>query len=192
MKVKDILKKVKVLLSEVKLSQATLKDGQKIQYDGDFVDIGSVVYVLSEGGDEIVLADGSYETEDGFKFTVKDGVVDSVDDKKAEEPKEEEASTEEKLEDVPATADVNKMIETAINAALTPLWDRITALELLIKAKDEMMTSQKEALSQITQAVELLSKEPAERPATEVASNPFSKKGNKDKSMIEKLFLDGN
>lgn len=182
MTIKELLRKTKILLSEVKLSIATLKDGIKISYEGDYIDVGSIIYTVDEAGNEIVLADGSYETEDGFKFSIKDGKVDSVTKSNVEEMKTEEEKLQldpKEVETIKAYIDEKyDMLRTMIEE-MKNLYEEIKGMH---QASSTEMNSHKEALSKITKAVELLSNEPAEKSAEEVISDinsPNKNKGNK-------------
>jgi hypothetical protein len=79
MKLKDFLKQAKALFSSVKLTQEPLIDQSLIQYDGDELEVGSLVYLVSGAGEYSILPDGGYETKRGLRFVIKEGVVVSID-----------------------------------------------------------------------------------------------------------------
>src|SRR5258706_9854008 len=133
MKILEILKKAKTLLSSVKLSQDTLDDGKTvIEFDGDAIAVGSIVYSQDSAGNWSVIADGDYTTKSGLKFTVANGIVSAIDNSavtasKTEETKQVEETKEVKQAagdttnttvDTVATIDLQKMVEEK----LQPLW----------------------------------------------------------------------
>lgn len=78
MELKQILKAVKALLSSLKMSQQPLENGSLIQYDGDTITTGEVVYLTTGEGNWSVLPDGEYKTKKGDDFTITNGTVSAV------------------------------------------------------------------------------------------------------------------
>jgi hypothetical protein len=89
-KILNALKAAKALLTSVKLSQEQLKDGTIIQYDGDELAKNEVIYVQDGNKDFSVAADGEYETKNGAKFTITDGVCTAVDDSAVADDEDED------------------------------------------------------------------------------------------------------
>lgn len=78
MKFKQALKMAKAILGAVKLTQEPLLDKSLIQYDGDDLEIGEVVYLCDGANDWSVLPDGLYQTMTNIKFVITDGVVSDI------------------------------------------------------------------------------------------------------------------
>lgn len=78
MKLADALKAMKAIFSQIKLSQEQLSDKSLIQYDGEAIAQGSVVYLIATDGSSSVLPDGDYVTKDNTSFTITDGSVSKV------------------------------------------------------------------------------------------------------------------
>lgn len=76
----SIINKARTFFSRLaKLTRATLTDGTTIiEYISDELAIGDSVDVIDAEGNATAIADGSYKTEDGLSFTIKDGVVSEV------------------------------------------------------------------------------------------------------------------
>ena len=78
MQLSKALRKVKAILSSVKLKQDTLADGSIIQFDGERLDVDSCVYMLDQAGNEFLLANGSYLTKTGTTFSIVNSMVTDV------------------------------------------------------------------------------------------------------------------
>ena len=105
----DLKERIKVALgineeaTEVKLAfQAKLVDGTIITSEADEMAVGVLVSILTEDGETTPMPEGTYELEDGTKFTVDaEGMVAEIADVEEEvdaEDKDEEAYKEEKEE----------------------------------------------------------------------------------------------
>ena len=99
----DLKERIKIALGleeevkEVTLAfEAKLVDGTIIVSEADELAVGAVLNILSEDGEQTPLPEGTYELEDGAKFTVDaEGLVTEVAEAEAEE--EEVEATEEEL-----------------------------------------------------------------------------------------------
>lgn len=210
MKLLEAIKKVKALLGAVKLTQTQLSDKSLIQFDGDEIEKSSVVYLIDAAGNLSVLPDGIYQTQDGLKFTVQFGTVTNVDDSKAAPAKEdtpvlqaqskakapaaepapkaetpadtddsEDDSEDDEDENPDADADA-KQTQALIDAALAPIVAQIQAIQEAISQSTEMTKKTQTALSAISDAVAVISKEPAAKPI-EKEVNPFKKVSEDEK-----------
>jgi chromosome segregation ATPase len=98
----DLKERIKVALgineeaTEVKLAfQAKLVDGTIITSEADEMAVGVLVSILSEDGETTPMPEGTYELEDGTKFTVDaEGLVTEIAD--VEEEVEEEVDADHK------------------------------------------------------------------------------------------------
>ena len=119
---KEIVKQVKALFNmevevadkpvdemekELKMAEATLKDGVKIvSPDEEFV-VGSEVFVLGEEGEQTPAPDAEHELEDGTIVVTVEGKITEIRPVEVEEP---EAEVEVELEKVSAD-EFNKLNE---------------------------------------------------------------------------------
>lgn len=80
----QISKHIKALFSTQKWSREQLADGNYlysgslIEYDGNDLEQGDVVYLVDPAGNVSVLPDGSYPRKSGGTFVIQDGAVSSV------------------------------------------------------------------------------------------------------------------
>jgi hypothetical protein len=187
MKHLDFLKKAKAMLSTVKLSQKSLDSGTTIEFDGDDIAVGSVVYAQDSAGDWTVIADGEYTTNEGFKFTVKDGVVESTDGevKKEEEEVIEEKKEEVKQEEIVETVDLAKLVDKK----LAPILEKLSSFQTLIEASQKLNQETQQSLSSVTNTVALLAKQPAAKPIDEKEVGGVKKVDPKlQESRLYKIF----
>lgn len=124
---KNILKMMKTL---IKLGSVET-DKQTLYWLGDEdLKAGDAVFV--DGEETNPAEDGEYVTIDGKVITVKDGVVENIEDSQAEVEGEEETPAETPAEEKPAEDEV-KRLEGLINE----LTKRIEALEEKLKTVEE-------------------------------------------------------
>lgn len=123
-RVAALFNKYSAMLAEetpVSLATAVLQGGQEIQTAAEEWAIGVDVFVVNDEGEQIPLPDGEYTLEDGTKFTVVDGKVNTW-EMPAEAPAEEAKKDEQKMsEDVLTREEVAQMIQEAVEAATTTL-----------------------------------------------------------------------
>jgi len=98
----------------VKFMDAKLVDGTDIKFLEEFIIGAGVQYA-----DGTVVPDGEYELEDGSKFTVKDGLVESI---------------TPKVEDAPVVEVEQSKVE--IDPKVTELENKIKELELKLTEKE--------------------------------------------------------
>lgn len=98
MKITEKLKATLRKMLSLQLGEVAIKDGKKLYWSSE-EDLreGLEVFVEDENGELIPAPDGEYETEDGKKIEVEDGVVKKIEDPEAEVAPE---NAEENLEDV--------------------------------------------------------------------------------------------
>lgn len=67
---------------EVAFGELTLVDGTVVVFEGDMIEVGTLLNVKTEAGVE-PAPDGVHETTDGQLITVKDGAVTAIEQKQA-------------------------------------------------------------------------------------------------------------
>jgi hypothetical protein len=164
MSILNTIKKCKALLSSVKLTQETTDGGLVIQYDGDALEVGVVVYVQNEAGDWAVLPDADYVLESGTKFTVFEGIVTSVEQPTTEAKVEETATVEASAETV-VEEKVTPTVDEIVDQKLAPVLAALEAIKTQLSAHTENLNKTQSALSTVSDTVVLLSKQPAATPA---------------------------
>ena len=137
----DLVLKIKALFNEhvvaapveepTKLAaEVVLKDGSKITYEGEKLDIGVIVKMLNADGSTTELMDGEYTMADDSKLYVKGGLVEKIEPVSTEVVEEPEMDMEARI--------------AALELALT---------ELKNKDKDkEMMMSRLEAIEKLSKS----------------------------------------
>lgn len=207
----DLKTRIKVALgleeeaTEVTLAfQAKLADGTIITSEADEMAVGVLVNILSEDGEQTPVPEGTYELEDGTKFTVDaEGIVTEIaeveeevdaDHKDDEEYKEdkEEMSTEDKEAALFAEvgAVVKELLEEVRNdiARLTGELDELRGENL---AKDENLAELQDENTNLSAQVKKLNEEPAAEPVNlskfadkkkiELSADDYDKLTAKDK-----------
>lgn len=173
MNIKELLKKMLTNFTESKVGEDTWL------YDGE---LAEGVAVTLESGEPV--ADGEYEVE-GKKVTIKDGVVESVEEVK--EPETEEPVTEEPAETMEETTEP-EVTEPVADEPEEPKTD-----EPDVKADVDALKSEVEALKTeletIKETLNELVATPAAAPAVEEYQNvtPDKSKGNKTTSILSCL-----
>ncbi|WP_322518625.1 hypothetical protein U0033_28145 [Chitinophaga sancti] len=147
--------------------------------------VGGKVELINADGSLNVAPDGDYELEDGFKFTVKDGVIASIEGE--EQP--EELANETPTEDTPAPDDNKVAIEelqketAAIKAEVESIKEILAQLTGSVSdsaTKEEMQKFSKEVKT-LTDTINKVAKLPAEFSKTTKSTK--TKTDNHDKLM---------
>jgi hypothetical protein len=147
---KSLIEKLKIVLGLVQLAEAKLEDGTTVEYDGDELAIGTVVYVVPAEGEKTLAPEGEHVLENGNKIVVDaNGVVTEIFEKE-----EEEVEPAEKVEEVQAALTPEE--QTAIVSELMQILEpRISALEEAVlmmgkeyKKENEELKSQVQKLSE--------------------------------------------
>lgn len=130
MNTNEIIKRLKVMLSleekevtEKMKSLATLVDGTEVFVEEGEIAPGSILYVVTEGEEEVLAPEGLHETTDGLLVTVGEaGEIISVEPKVVEAPveaaEEDKDKVEEKMEDVEVEVEAPAGAEDATEALL--------------------------------------------------------------------------
>lgn len=136
-KLQKVMNTLRSLLVEVEMGSVSTNEGVVIIWDTDEdLKIGDMVHSVSEEGENIEIADGTYTTEDSKQITVKDGKVEDIVDVDAEvapEETNEEPVAEENAENEPVSEDEPQAEETPAedekDAEIERLRARIEELE---------------------------------------------------------------
>lgn len=143
------LKKIKEAFVSVeqKFVDAKLNDGVTvIRYDGDKLDVGVAVNVVTEQG-VMAIPDGDYSLEDGTTFTIAGGVVATVTPAEAEP---EEMNNDAEVKAAPAAAQPmteatpKSIIESIIKESRFATEDFVTEKLAEITTVKEAFAAQKE------------------------------------------------
>lgn len=177
----DLKERIKVALgiteeaTEVKLAfQAKLVDGTIITSEADEMAVGVMVSILSEDGETTPMPEGTYELEDGTKFTVDaEGMVAEIADVEEEvdaDHKDDEEYKDEKeemsIEDKEAAlfAEVGTVVKELLEevrndiARLSGELDELRGENL---AKDENLAELQEENTNLAAQVKELNEAPA-------------------------------
>jgi primosomal protein N'' len=177
----DLKERIKVALgiteeaTEVKLAfQAKLVDGTIITSEADDMAVGVMVSILSEDGETTPMPEGTYELEDGTKFTVDaEGMVAEIADVEEEvdaDHKDDEEYKDEKeemsIEDKEAAlfAEVGTVVKELLEevrndiARLSGELDELRGENL---AKDENLAELQEENTNLAAQVKELNEAPA-------------------------------
>lgn len=97
------LERIKLQLQQLLLKHGAVKtDKVIIEYDGEDLTVGTLVYSTGEDGEKINIEDGVYTTEDNTKIEIVDGKVNSIieqEEELEEQPKVEEEVVEEEVKE---------------------------------------------------------------------------------------------
>lgn len=93
------LKNIKKM-SKDKFVAATTTEGLTIQTDTEKFDVNSVVYSLSETGEQVPVPDGEYTFENGTKITVVGSVITAIEEGQPEMTQEEMAAIQKALKPI--------------------------------------------------------------------------------------------
>lgn len=184
---KTILK-IKTLLSEqvaatpvvapvvdtpIALAEVTLKDGSKISYEGEKLDVGVAVKMVNADLSSAELIDGEYELEDGSKIYVKGGLVEKI-----------EAVVAAPVVEVPEL-DMNARV-AALESTLKAMTDKDKAAETMLSRLDaieKISNSNSVAVKTTLEAINAIVEMPAAEPIL------MQKKAYNEMSKHEKLLF---
>ncbi len=110
---------------------AKLVDGTKIKVEGDSVNEGAKVVVVTEDA-EIPAPDGVHELEDGSKVETKDGVIVKVEGPKEEEPKAEVEIEVKSEEDMGGMKELYSLLEDMmkkVSEKMKNMEDKMSSME---------------------------------------------------------------
>ena len=182
----DLKERIKIALGleeevkEVTLAfEAKLVDGTIIVSEADELAVGAVLNILSEDGEQTPLPEGTYELEDGAKFTVDaEGLVTEVAEAEAEEEEveatEEELSPEETTEEITKEETTEAELFAEVGAVVKELLEEVRKDIARLSgeldelrgenlAKDESIAELQEENTNLSAQVKELNEQPAEK-----------------------------
>ena len=182
----DLKERIKIALGleeevkEVTLAfEAKLVDGTIIVSEADELAVGAVLNILSEDGEQTPLPEGTYELEDGAKFTVDaEGLVTEVAEAEAEEKEveatEEELSAEETTEEITKEETTEAELFAEVGAVVKELLEEVRKDIARLSgeldelrgenlAKDESISELQEENTNLSAQVKQLNEQPAEK-----------------------------
>lgn len=181
----DLKERIKIALGleeevkEVTLAfEAKLVDGTIIVSEADELAVGAVLNILSEDGEQTPLPEGTYELEDGAKFTVDaEGLVTEVAEAEAEvaeEATEEELSAEETTEEITKEETTEAELFAEVGAVVKELLEEVRKDIARLSgeldelrgenlAKDESIAELQEENTNLSAQVKELNEQPAEK-----------------------------
>ncbi|WP_449439638.1 hypothetical protein [Pedobacter steynii] len=179
---KGLLKFAKALnlaLETVEFENVETSTGEQINLSGR--EVGSEVTIA----DSAPAPDGEYVLSDGFKFTVKDGKIDSIIEevqKVEEEVLAEEKPSDVVVEDAPKSDDKDKEIE-ALKAEIESLKEQIASLTSQFSAIENFATKEQfenlqTVFNSLNESVLKLANIPVEESKTSLGFKSNNKKYN--------------
>jgi hypothetical protein len=168
---KSLIEKLKIVLGMVEnhtLAQAKLEDGTVVEFDGEELVVGSIVYIVPAEGEKTFAPAGEHVLENGSKIVIseeegKEGVVTEILEKEeevgaADEPGENPEEEEEEEVKAAITPEEQTAIVSELMQILEP---RIAALE---EAVLMMGANYKEENEELKSQIQKLSAEPGGAP----------------------------
>lgn len=162
-----------VVDTPIALAEVTLKDGSKISYEGEKLDVGVAVKMVNADGSSAEIIDGEYELEDGSKIYVKGGLVEKI-----------EAVVAAPVVEVPEL-DMNARV-AALESTLKAMTDKDKATETMLSRLEEIekiSNSNSVAVKTTLEAINAIVEMPAAEPIVS------QKKAYKDMNKHEKLLF---
>lgn len=171
--------KIKAALSKL-IEETFMKvtsDKGALSIDGEDIEVGLAVSIISEEGEETTAPDGDYTIEDGRILRIAEGriaeIVEPEPETPAEEPENENPAPEENESEEPETENPTNTGEESDTEAIVKLREEVNELyELVHRLEDRIAELEK-------------------KPAAEPASEEF-KKANEPKASMKdthKSFL---
>jgi hypothetical protein len=189
-----MFKNIKALLnlaSELNTSLAKAQAFESVKtVEGDEINISGreVGHDVTTGSDSLPIADGTHTLEDGFKFTTKDGKIDSIveyiqkiEDEVVAEELAEDATVEVQLDPAP-TEDKSQEVEdlkakiAELEAKLAELTSQFSTMESFATKED--FNSLHDVFTALNENVKVLAKIPVEQSKT---SQSFKSESQKSK-----------
>lgn len=163
---------------EVKMGNVVSGD-TTISFDGDTLEEGTAVYILSDTDDRVAVPEGAYELEDGRTLNVDDSsTVTSVEDAPTGEDGDVEQPSESEMmsqEDLTAIAEVVK--------------EQMQELKTSLAAEfEEKLSGLKKENAELVEKVEVLSAQPASKAVGTVPTQ----KHRRDMNFLEYLKSKSN
>lgn len=171
MKITEKLKTTLKRMLSLQLGEVATKDGKKLYWSSE-EDLreGLEVFVDDENGELIPAPNGVYETEDGKKINVEDGVVKGIEDPKAEvAPENENLKDKETPVETPAPAadpaESTKEEQESIEDRVAALEERVANILEGVEQMLNGMASLEGRIEELETKIAKIDNEPAADPA---------------------------
>lgn len=185
MKITEKLKTALKRMLSLQLGEVATKDGKKLYWSSE-EDLreGLEVFVDDENGELIPAPNGIYETEDGKKINVEDGVVKGIEDPEAEVAPENEnladtvadPAAEPAADPAESTGEEEKSIEDRVAA----LEDRVANILEGVEQMLNGMASLEGRIEELEAKVAKIETEPAADPAEDKPAEPQTRMSRMD------------
>ena len=179
MKITERLKTALKRMLSLQLGEVATKDGKKLYWSSE-EDLreGLEVFVEDENGELIPAPNGVYETEDGKKINVEDGVVKGIED-----PEAEVAPENENLADpaaAPAEAQDGEEEQATVEDRVASLEEKMAKILEGLEQMLNAMASLEGRLEEVEAKVAKIETEPAADPAEDKPAEPQTRMSRMD------------
>lgn len=179
MKITEKLKTALKRMLSLQLGEVATKDGKKLYWSSE-EDLreGLEVFVDDENGELIPAPNGVYETEDGKKIEVEDGVVKDIEDPEAEVAPENENLADPAAD--PAEAQEGEEEQAAVEDRVASLEEKMAKILEGIEQMLNAMASLEGRLEEVEAKVAKIETEPAADPAEDKPAEPQTRMSRMD------------
>lgn len=164
-----------VVETPIALAEVTLKDGSKISYEGEKLDVGVAVKLVNADLSSSDVIDGEYELEDGSKIYVKGGLVEKM-----------EAAIVAPVVEVPELDMASRV--AALESSLKAMTDKDKATETMLSRLEEIekiSNSNSVAVKTTLEAINTIIEMPAAEPIVKV-SKSYNEMSKHEKLLFNK------
>ena len=183
MKITEKLKTALKRMLSLQLGEVATKDGKKLYWSSE-EDLreGLEVFVEDENGELIPAPNGIYETEDGKKINVEDGVVKGIEDPEAEVAPENENLADPAAEPAadPAEAQEGEEEQATVEDRVASLEEKMAKILDGIEQMLNAMASLEGRLEEVEAKVAKIETEPAADPAEDKPAEPQTRMSRMD------------
>lgn len=149
------LNEIKKALGKILFNFEEMVVGE-ITYVYEKLEVGEPIFVYDEQGEKQPAEDATFES-DGKVITIKDGLIESIEELEAEPEEEEEAPAEVELEEEEV------VVEDPVEDPIVALEARVADLELRLEVTINTVNELVGILNETVVAVDEFSKEPVAR-----------------------------
>lgn len=187
MKITEKLKTALKKMLSLQLGEVATKDGKKLYWSSE-EDLreGLEVFVEDENGELIPAPNGVYETEDGKKINVEDGVVKGIEDPEAEVAPENENLAEPAADPAaepaadPAEAQDSEEEQATVEDRVASLEEKMAKILEGVEQMLNAMASLEGRLEEVEAKVAKIETEPAADPAEDKPAEPQTRMSRMD------------
>lgn len=184
MKITEKLKTALKRMLSLQLGEVATKDGKKLYWSSE-EDLreGLEVFVDDENGELIPAPNGVYETEDGKKINVEDGVVKGIEDPEAEVAPENENLADPAAADPaadPAEAQDSEEEQATVEDRVASLEEKMAKILEGVEQMLNGMASLEGRIEELEAKVAKIETEPAADPAEDKPAEPQTRMSRMD------------